>query len=165
MEHSATDVSIARWRDPRMRPELVPVPSILVKACINQRPLVAAVCGRLSCLQHVGSPTQLDRPLRHCVARARSVCGDRAAARGHSDAGVPMGLSASSMVRRARAPRPGHGCSTWSEPYGQRLHGAGGGAVHAGRQPADDRVAFTPAKCSVVCRPIAPRSFDRYFSL
>jgi hypothetical protein len=65
----------------------------------------------------------------------------------------------------ARAPWPGHGCSTCSEPYGHRLPVAGGTAVHAGRQPADDRVAFTPAKRSVVCRPIAPRGFDRYFSL
>jgi len=64
----------------------------------------------------------------------------------------------------ARASRPSHGCSTCSEPYGHRLHVAGGTAVHAGRQPADDRVAFTPAKHSVFCRPIAPRSSDRYFS-
>jgi hypothetical protein len=143
----------------------VPVPPILVKPCINKRPIVAAVCGGLWCLRHVFSPTQLDRPLRHCVARARSVCGGRAAARGHSDPGVPMGLSASSMVRRPRAPWPGHGRGTCSEPYGHRLQVARGTAVHAGRQPADDRVAFTPAKRSVVCGPIAPRGFDRYFSL
>lgn len=162
----ATDVSIVRWRDTRMPGQLVRVPSILVKACINQRSIVAAACGRLSCLRHVGSPAQVDRPLRHCVPRARSVCGDRAPGpRGHSHPGVPLDLSASAVVRRACAPPPGRGCSTRSEPDGHRQHVAGGTAVHAGRQPADARVAFTAAKRSVFCRPIAPRSFDRYFAL